>query len=139
MAVNRFMKPADQPLLNTYVKLPFQEMSLAYNQVQKEHDAGEKLNNSLDDEILKVRASTPQHSAVLGQIRQGLDTQLSDLYDKHGGRYADMVPELSQIKNSLDKDLIINKKADDIYLVDDMQTDDMQTDDFTMDVDRMLK
>ena len=38
------------------------------------------------------------------------------------------------ISNGLEKDLIINKKADDIYLVDDMQTDD-----FTMDVDRMLK
>ena len=54
MAVNRFMKPAEQPLLNTYVRLPFKEMSMAYNQVQKEHDAGEKLANSLDDEILKV-------------------------------------------------------------------------------------
>ena len=104
MAVNRFMKPANQPLLNTYVKLPFQEMSLAYNTIQKEHDAGEKLAGSLDDEILKVRASTPLHSSVLAQIRGGLDTQLSALYDKHGGRYAEMVPELTKIKTSLDQD-----------------------------------
>ena len=104
MAVNRFMKPAEQPLLNTYVRLPFKEMSMAYAQVQKEHDAGEKLNDSLDDEILKVRASTNQHSTVLGGIRKGLDAELSALYDKHGGRYADMVPELTKIKNKLDLD-----------------------------------
>ena len=104
MAVNRFMKPAEQPLLNTYVKLPFQEMSLAYNTIQKEHDAGEKLNNSLDDDILKVRASTPLHTSVLAEIRGGLDKELSALYDKHGGRYADMVPELTKIKKSLDQD-----------------------------------
>ena len=104
MAVNRFMKPAEQPLLNTYVRLPFKEMSMAYNQVQKEHDAGEKLANSLDDEILKVRASTNQHATVLGGIRKNLDSELSKLYDKHGGRYADMVPELTQIKSRLDLD-----------------------------------
>ena len=104
MAVNRFMKPADQPLLNTYVKLPYEQMAMAYNQVQKEHDAGEKFAGTLDDELLKVRASTPLHSEVLGSIRSKLDEELSVLYDKHGGRYADMVPELTQIKNSLDKD-----------------------------------
>ena len=69
MAVNRFMKPADQPLLNTYVKLPYEQMAMAYNQVQKEHDAGEKFAGTLDDELLKVRASTPLHSEVLGSIR----------------------------------------------------------------------
>lgn len=104
MAINRFMKPAEQPLMNTYVRLPFEQLSMAYNQVQKEHDAGEKLAGSLDDKILKVRASTPLHIQTLSQIRGNLDSQLSTLYDKHGGRYADMVPELQQIKNSIDQD-----------------------------------
>ena len=104
MAVNRFMKPAEQPLMNTYVRLPFEQLSMAYNQIQKEHDAGEKLNDSLDDELLKVRASTPLHSQVLSQIRTNLDQSLDALYQKHGGRYADMVPELTAIKASLEKD-----------------------------------
>ena len=86
MGVNRFMKPAEQPLMNTYVRLPFEQMSMAYNQIQKEHDAGEKLAGSLDDKILKVRASTPLHIQALSQIRTDLDNKLSSLYDKHGGR-----------------------------------------------------
>lgn len=105
MAINRFMKPAEQPLMNTYVRLPFEQMSLAYAQVQKEHDAGEKLAGSLDDEILKVRASTPLHSSVLGSIRTKLDNDLSALYDKHNGRYADMVPELTALKTAIDRDM----------------------------------
>ena len=59
MAVNRFMKPADQPLLNTHVKLPFQEMSMAYATKQKEHNDAEDLAGTLDDEILKLKASSP--------------------------------------------------------------------------------
>jgi len=91
--------------MNTYVRLPFEQMSLAYGQIQKEHDAGEKLAGTLDDEILKVRASTPLHTSVLGQIRTKLDQDLSALYDKHGGRYADMVPELTGLKTAIDQDL----------------------------------
>ena len=98
MSVNRFMKPASQPLLNTYVKLPFQEMSLAYNTIQKEHDAGEILHDSLDDKILKVRASSPLHSSVLSQIRTSLDSELSTLYDKHGGRYEAVCQRNGKVK-----------------------------------------
>ena len=102
MAVNRFMKPADQPLLNTHVKLPFQEMSMAYATKQKEHNDAEDLAGTLDDEILKLKASSPEHSEYLSQYRTGLTTELSDLYDKHQGRYADMVPSLKRIKNRTD-------------------------------------
>ena len=83
MAVNRFMKPAEQPLLDTYVPLPFKEMSMAYAAKQKEHNDAEELAGSLDDEVLKVRASTPLHKNVLGQIRTDLDTEISDLVDKN--------------------------------------------------------
>ena len=104
MAVNRFMKPAEQPLLDTYVPLPFKEMSMAYAAKQKEHDDAEELAGSLDDEILKVRASTPLHKNVLSQIRTDLDTELSDLVDKNNGRYADMVPELTKIQKRIAQD-----------------------------------
>ena len=87
MAVNRFMKPAEQPLLNTYVPLPFKEMSLAYATKQKAHTDAEVLAESLDDEILKIKASSPEHSEYLTQYREGLKSELSDLYDKNGGRY----------------------------------------------------
>ena len=98
------MKPAEQPLLDTYVPLPFKEMSMAYAVKQKEHTDAEELAGSLDDDLLKVRAVTPLHSRELGNIRTGLDTELKELVDKHGGRYADMVPELSKIKTRLDRD-----------------------------------
>ena len=104
MAINRYMKPANQPLLDTYVPLPFKEMSMAYAVQQKEHDDAEVLADSLDDKILKVRASTPLHSKVLTQIRTDLDTELSDLVDKHNGRYADMVPELTKIQTRIAQD-----------------------------------
>jgi len=104
MAVNRYMKPAEQPLLDTYVPLPFKEMSMAYATKQKEHDNAEELAGTLDDDILKVRASTPLHSRELGNIRNNLDTDLAALVDKHGGRYADMVPELNKMKKNLDQD-----------------------------------
>tara|TARA_R110002020_G_scaffold235_10_gene1320 strand:+ start:2860 stop:6267 length:3408 start_codon:yes stop_codon:yes gene_type:complete len=106
MAVNRFMKPAEQPLLNTYVPLPFKEMSLAYATKQKEHTEAEELAESLDDEILKIKASSPEHAHYLTQYRQGLTTELSDLYDEHEGRYADMVPVLKKIKNRTDLELL---------------------------------
>tara|TARA_R110002050_G_scaffold116946_2_gene233644 strand:- start:36073 stop:39573 length:3501 start_codon:yes stop_codon:yes gene_type:complete len=102
--INKYMKPAEQPLLDTYVPLPFKEMSMAYQVKQKEHTEAETLAGTLDDDLLKVRASTPLHSKELGNIRTGLDTELKDLVDKHGGRYADMVPELNKIKTRLDKD-----------------------------------
>ena len=104
MAVNRYMKPAEQPLLDTYVPLPFKEMSMAYATKQKEHNEAEELAGSLDDDILKVRASTPLHVRELGNIRTNLDNDLSNLVDKHGGRYADMVPELNKMKKNLDQD-----------------------------------
>ena len=95
MAVNRFMKPAEQPLINTHVPLPFKEMSLAYATKQKEHTDAESLAGTLDDEILKIKASSPEHAEYLTQYRQGLTTELSDLVDKHEGRYADMLPDLT--------------------------------------------
>ena len=76
MAVNRYMKPAEQPLLDTYVPLPFKEMSMAYATKQKEHNEAEELAGSLDDDILKVRASTPLHVRELGNIRTNLDNDL---------------------------------------------------------------
>jgi len=106
MAVNRFMKPANQPLLDTHVPLPFKEMSLAYATKQKEHNDAEELAASLDDEILKIKASSPEHAHYLTQYRQGLTTELSDLYDKHEGRYADMVPVLKKIKNRTDLEIL---------------------------------
>ena len=106
MAVNRFMKPAEQPLLNTYVPLPFKEMSLAYATKQKAHTDAEVLAESLDDEILKIKASSPEHSEYLTQYREGLKSELSDLYDKNGGRYADMVPNLKIIKNRTELDIL---------------------------------
>lgn len=104
MAVNRYMKPANQPLLDTYVPLPFKEMSLAYARKQKDHDDAETLAGTLDDDILKVRASTPLHTKELLSIRKNLDTELEDLVEKHNGRYADMVPELNKIKKRIDQD-----------------------------------
>jgi len=102
--INKYMKPANQPLLDTYVPLPFKEMSMAYAVKQKEHTDAETLAGTLDDDLLKVRASTPLHSKELGNIRNTLDTELKELVDKHGGRYADMVPELNKIKTDLDRD-----------------------------------
>ncbi len=106
MAVNRFMKPAEQPLINTHVPLPFKEMSLAYATKQKEHNDAEALAESLDDEILKIKASSPEHAEYLTQYRQGLTTELSDLYDKHEGRYADMTPVLKKIKNRTELEIL---------------------------------
>jgi len=104
MAVNKYMKPAEQPLLDTYVPLPFKELSLAYATKQKEHNDAEELAGSLDDKILKVRASTPLHTRELLRIRTELDTELNDLITKHNGRYADMVPSLNKIKKRIDQD-----------------------------------
>ena len=104
MAVNKYMKPAEQPLLDTYVPLPFKELSLAYATKQKEHNDAEELAGSLDDDILKVRASTPLHTRELLKIRTNLDTELNDLITKHNGRYADMVPALNKIKKRINQD-----------------------------------
>mgnify|MGYP003148116988 CR=1 FL=1 len=105
MAVNRYMKPAKQELINTYVPLPFKEMSMAYARKQKDHEEAELFSEQLDDELLKVKASRPLDKKVLTDYRGNLETSLSDLYDKHQGRYADMLPELKQMKKKVDMDL----------------------------------
>ena len=43
MAINRFNTPAEQNLMQTYVPLPFQEMTAAAQMIQGRHDKAEKL------------------------------------------------------------------------------------------------
>ena len=51
MAINRINTPAQQSLMETYVPLPFQEMSAAAQMIQQRHDKGEVLAESLDDDL----------------------------------------------------------------------------------------
>ena len=55
MAVNRFNTPAEQNLMQTYVPLPFQEMSAAATMIQQRHDTAEALSESLDDDLLNIK------------------------------------------------------------------------------------
>ena len=105
MAINRFNTPAEQNLMQTYVPLPFQEMAAAAQMIQGRHDTGEALAESLDDNLMNIKANRELDKRFLKDYTTNLDNELSNLIKKHDGRYADMVPDLKLIKKRIDRDL----------------------------------
>mgnify|MGYP003109511867 CR=1 FL=1 len=111
MAVNRFNTPAEQNLMQTYVPLPFQEMAAAAQMIQQRHDTAEALADSLDDDLLGIKAYRELDKRYLTDYRQNLDNELSGLIKKHNGRYADMLPDLKLIQKRVNRDLTAGNLA----------------------------
>ena len=105
MAVNRFNTPAEQNLMQTYVPLPFQEMSAAATMIQQRHDTAEALSESLDDDLLNIKTYRELDKRFLNDYKTNLDQELTGLIEKHDGRYADMLPDLKLIQKRIKRDL----------------------------------
>lgn len=105
MAINRFNTPAEQNLMQTYVPLPFQEMSAAAQMIQGRHDKGETLADSLDDELLNIKTNRELDKRYVSDYKTNLDNELSALITKHDGKYADMLPDLKLIQKRVNRDL----------------------------------
>tara|TARA_R110002051_G_scaffold78351_1_gene141904 strand:+ start:711 stop:5465 length:4755 start_codon:yes stop_codon:yes gene_type:complete len=111
MAINRFNTPAEQNLMQTYVPLPFQEMSAAAQMIQQRHDKGEVLAESLDDDLLNIKTYRELDKKYLTDYKTNLDDELSGLIKKHDGKYADMVPDLKLIQKRVNRDLTAGNLA----------------------------
>tara|TARA_R110002020_G_scaffold114891_3_gene264232 strand:- start:17223 stop:22001 length:4779 start_codon:yes stop_codon:yes gene_type:complete len=105
MAINRFNTPAEQNLMQTYVPLPFQEMTAAAQMIQGRHDKAETLAESLDDNLLNIKANRELDKRYLSDYKTNLDNELSALITKHDGKYADMLPDLKLIQKRVNRDL----------------------------------
>tara|TARA_R100000664_G_scaffold34061_1_gene53721 strand:- start:20256 stop:24533 length:4278 start_codon:yes stop_codon:yes gene_type:complete len=105
MAINQHMQPAQTSLMQTYVPLPFKELAMVGAHNKEKSDEGELLYNTLDQSLLKVKARGHAHQQILSDYSKNFDTQLSNIYDKHGGDYMKMIPDLKVLKNTLAKDV----------------------------------
>jgi hypothetical protein len=105
MAINEYMSPAKQNVMNTYVPLPFQEMAAFAGQQKKKDSQGEMLFNATQDSIMGIQAYHPAEKKYLKEYRENVTTQLSDLYNQYNGNYYAMIPELKSIARQVDKDM----------------------------------
>ena len=99
MAINQHMQPAQTSLMQTYVPLPFKELAAVGAHKKQKSDEGELLYNTLDQSLLKINARGYAHKKILSDYSDSFDKQLNSIYDKHGGDYMKMLPELKVLKN----------------------------------------
>tara|TARA_R110001592_G_scaffold5517_3_gene30351 strand:- start:6087 stop:11471 length:5385 start_codon:yes stop_codon:yes gene_type:complete len=112
MAVNRYNKPAELNLMQTYVPLPFQEMAAGAMAIQKRHDQGELVAETLEDSLLGIKAGRPIDKYVVDNYTGDLRNKISGLIEKHNGRYADMLPDLKMLQRQIKSDLSSGQIAD---------------------------
>ena len=105
MAINEYMSPAKQNVINTYVPLPFQELATMAANTKKKDAKGEQLFYATQDSIMGIQAYHPAEKKYLQEYRTNVQTQLSDLYSQYNGNYYAMIPELKTIARTVDQDM----------------------------------
>lgn len=99
MAITPWFKPAELSI----TPLPFQQIAQAGAMMQKQYDTGQAAVTLLEDQFAKLKAlpvDVEKRDAKLKEYRD----QITQLYDKAGHNYAQMLPGLAQIERSFKQD-----------------------------------
>ncbi len=89
MATNRYEQPANQPVINTYVDLPYQALVHSLHNKQNQYDQAEAQQQANEDNFLKVQALT-QDKTKRDELIDAYRKDASIKYDAVRGDYSQL-------------------------------------------------
>lgn len=82
MSISRFSNPAEQPLIDTYVPVPYQELSLSLNRKQGELDKAKEQEFQLRNLAASLKADPLTNQYVVPEVMGEYTSKLNELSER---------------------------------------------------------